>query len=111
MSALQAYKDLEFRFKPTLAPDESVKLTLYMNRCDNEMSDERRLFQQYIWKLDCRWDDDSCGGYYVLQWNPDTSKFDLFDNLDYRIYRGINWELVDQWRGIGKGFLSFLNKP
>ena len=109
MSALQAYKDFQ-RFKPILGPLESVKLTLYMNRCDNEMSDEKRLIQQHIWKLDCRWNEDS-GGYYILQWIPDKSKFDIIQDMDYRIYRGINWELVDEWRGIGKEFLSFLNKP
>ncbi len=109
MSAVQAYKDLQ-RFKPILGPLESVKLTLYMNRCDNEMSEATRLIQQYLWKLDCRWNDNSCGGYYILEWKPDKYKFGII-YIDYSMYCGINWELVDEWRGIGKEFLSFLNKP
>lgn len=110
MSVAQAYTNI-MRYMPTLTMDAKINLRLYMNRCDNEMSDEKRLLQQYLWKLDCRWNDDSCGGYYILQWKPDKSKFDLIQDMNYLIYRGINWELVDQWRGIGKEFFSFLNKP
>jgi len=108
MSALQAYKDFQ-TFRTILADLESVKLTLYMNRCDNEMSDETRLIQQHLWKLDCRWGDDGCDGYYIIQWNPDACKFITRMEYDYQKLRGINWEFVDEWQGKRIECLAFIN--
>lgn len=109
MSALQAYKDFQ-TFKPILADLESVKLTLYMNRCDNEMTEDVLRRQQCTWRLAHSIHSPMArnrSGWSTLYLDPTTYKFEL-DAMDTPLSPGIKWELVDEWEGSGETFMNII---
>ena len=106
MSALQDYKDA-IRYTPPLNHGAIVRLKLYMNRCDNEMTDTTRLFQQHVWQLifSFLYLNEYHGGYCFLYLNPDTYVFEI-DESDYYLPQNIIWELVDSFESTASTFIN-----
>ena len=109
MSVLQAYKDT-IRFHYYIDNTHKIKLQLFMNRCDNEMTEDALRLQQYTWRLEYSINSlmtRSRSGWSTISLDPTTYKFEL-DKIGTPLSPGIKWELVDEWEGSGETLWSLV---
>lgn len=109
MSVLQAYKDT-IRFHYYLDNSHKIKIQLFMNRCDNEMTEDVLRRQQCTWRLAHSIHSPMArnrSGWSTVYLDPTTYKFEL-DEINTPLSPGIKWELVDEWEGSGEKFMNII---